>query len=343
MNQQLLDLGSKAKEIIDSSNNILLHFHPGPDGDSIGSSLSMMFLLKKLGKDVTVISGDTPKSNTFKILPGYSEVIESTYVDIIKNRTATSFDLFIILDSSAPDRISSLEEVKFPEGMKTLVIDHHNSNQNFGDLNIVDPRSASTGEILFELFKLWNVEITPQMAINLFIAISTDTGGFKYDRTTSRTFEIAAELAAIYPDFSTILFELDNNNSINQIKYEKLALSSLETLFGGKVAMASVSYGQFQKEGIESTSLPKSEIANKLKAVVGFEIGISAIERERGVVDASFRTRDPKKYDLSVLAVSLGGGGHAAAAGVSLKTDFNSAKKQIIEKIAQTFPELGNP
>lgn len=333
MTEKLKQAAPQIWEAIKKSNNILLHCHPGPDGDSVGGSLAFYHLLKSLGKKPTLIAGDSSIPAGLAKLPGADQIIGKDYSQI----NIADFDTFIILDSSSPQMISKKSEVVFPEGLQTVVIDHHSSNKGFGKINLVDESYIATCQMIYDLFELWSIKITPDIAVCLMVGIYVDSGGFAYPKTTTDTFQVAAKLSWINPDYTQAIFELDNNNSSSKIYFQGLALSSVETFFDKRLALSAVSLSQMKEKGIDPHNLEKSEIANALKSVVGWEIGVSLIEREENVVDISLRTRDPKKYDLAKIASSLGGGGHAAAAGATLKQPFLEAKKLLVDRLSALF------
>ncbi len=326
-------------EEIEKANNILLHCHPSPDADSCGSTLALSFMLKGLGKNVTHIIGDSAKPESLKVLPGFETIEEKNYFDVDTKK----IDLFLVLDSSALDQISKKGEIVFPDNLRTVKIDHHKTNGEFADVNLVDTSYGSVAEMVYDLFKIWNIKISPEMAINLFTGIYTDTG-FKYARTTSDTFAAASELTKIYPDFPKVIFELENNESPQQVIFLGLSLSSIEHYFGNKVAISAVSYEQMKANGILKKDTEKTDIPNILKSVVGWDIGIRFTEIEPGIVNISFRTRNPEKWDVAKIAAATGsGGGHAVAAGARITKPFKEAKQFLLETIQKTYPELGQP
>lgn len=137
---------------------------------------------------------------------------------------------------------------------------------------------------------------------------------------------------------------MENQNEPQNLQYLGLAFTSIENYFQNKVAFSCVAYEQMQKFQIRKKHTEKMEVSNMLKSVTGWEIGVSLIESEPDLVTLSFRTRDFNKYDVSKIAVATGyGGGHPAAAGATLKMPFSEAKKFLLEKIRETYPDLGEP
>ena len=145
---------------IQKSQSILLHCHPNPDADSIGSALAMMHMLEGIGKKVTIIAGDSDLPRNMAHLPGYEKIERKSFFEI----DLKSYDLFLIQDSGAINQISKKGTITFPEHLKTIVIDHHASNPGFADINLIDLSYPATCQIIFDLFKEWNIKITPPIA-----------------------------------------------------------------------------------------------------------------------------------------------------------------------------------
>jgi len=339
MTEKVKELAPKIWEEIQKSQKILMHLHPSPDADAAGSALALAFFLKKLGKEVTIIGGDSSLPETLNFLPGFSQIIPKNYFQI----TPQDFDLFLIIDTSSLNQISKVDKVILPETLTTIVIDHHATNENFAKINLAETSYPATAQIIYDLFQLWGVEITPEMAICLFMGVYTDSM-FKYSKTNHDTFLMAADLINKYPDFAQAVLRYENNQQAENISYLGLALSSLEKYFSGKVIVSIVPNQELIKRGIKQEHTEKMEIANYIKSVIGWEIGISFTEVRPQVVNISLRTRDEKKYDVSKIAAATGfGGGHPAAAGATLKMPFAEAKKFLLETIKKVYPELGEP
>ncbi len=332
-------MAPKIWDVIQKSNNVLLHFHPSPDPDTVGCSLTMLEALEGLGKKVTLIKGDSELPVWVTKLPGAEKIVQKNYFEI----DPKEYDLFLIMDTASPNQVSKVDEVTFPDSMTTVVIDHHISNTGFGKIVLIDTNYIANSQIIYDLLKEWGVEITKNMAELLYLGMYVDSGGFKYSLTTPDTLMAAADLAKINPEFSKLIFEYENNSDPKRIIFEGMALSSIESYFSGRVAISTVNLEQMKEKGIEQKHTQGVDIANILKSVVGWDIGISFFEKDPGEVSCSFRTRDLQKYDLSKIATLLGGGGHRGAAGSPIKKPFDEAKKYLLEKLAETYPDLGTP
>jgi len=331
-------IGKKIWKQIDRSKKILLHCHPGPDGDSVGSSLAFYHVLKNMGKDVTVIQGDNPIPRNLLTIPGADKISPKNIFQLDLNQ----FDLFIINDSSSLKQISRLGDFKLPKNLTTVVIDHHLSSEKFAKINLVLPKYPATCQILFDLFQLRKVKITPKIAACLFIGLYTDSGGFKYVNTTSKTLTIASILTKIYPKFTEIIFNVENNDEPDRLKFISVLLSSIENFYSNHIAIASISYDQIQSLQFKPQTLNNySEISNMLKSVVGWDIALTMMESQPNVVKISLRTRDSKTYDLSKIALATkAGGGHRAAAGATLNQPLDEAKKTMLNIIKKIYPKI---
>lgn len=333
------ELASLILETIKRSNHILLHCHPYPDPDSIGSVLAMSNVLKSMGKNVTAIIGDTEYPRNLESLPNRDWIVQKKYSDI----DSAQFDLFIVLDSSSPGQVSQLTEVVFPKTMKTIVIDHHKTNLSFGDINLIDTNSSSTSQVLYDLFNLWKVEINQDIAISLLLGIYADTGGFKYQNANAETIKIASDLARIYPNYHKFVFDLENYRQPVELEMMGMALSSIEKHFSGKVVFSSITYEQLQEHNIPKESAMEGLIGSLLRSVVGWDLVASLVEAEPNVVTVSLRTRDENTFDVSNIskAVGIRGGGHKGAAGTTILLSMKEAKTELINKIGEIFPILG--
>jgi len=320
---------------IKAANNILLHCHPSPDSDSVGSALAMKFALEGMGKKATVIRGDSEIPQAFMHFPGADTIVPKNFFEV----DLKEFDLFIVQDTSSFDRISSLGDMKISSSLPIIVIDHHISNQGFGTLlNLVDASYPATALILFDLFKLWNLEITSNIAANLFIGAYTDTGGFKYGGVTAGVLGVASELAKAYPLFPSLIATMENSRRPDEVISLGLMLSNTKTFLDGRLAIASISIAELASRNMAVGDLSTSWASSVLRSVIGWDIDACCVEVSPGTVKASFRTRDSEKYDLSKLANALGGGGHKAAAGATLTMPL----PQAIEKIVATAKEIYN-
>lgn len=330
-------ISKKIWRTIQKAQNILLILHPSPDADSVGSNLALYHALIKMDKNVTILSGDSEYPKNLLSLPGSNKILPKNFFQINQD----NYDLFIINDISDKKQISKKGNVVISKKIKTIIIDHHGSNSKFANINLVDAKAPATCQLIYDLLKTNKIKINKNIAACLFIGLYADTGGFKYPNTTYKTFLIASELAKIYPSFNKLVFELENNDQPDRLKFLSLMLGSVNTYLSKKVAIASIEFDTIQKNNISNDVVNGSDIANTVKSVVGWEIGISLIEVQPNLIKVSFRTRDSQKYDLTKISVALGGGGHKSAAGTTLNDiSLAQAKDLVITKICQVYPNI---
>lgn len=321
---------------VKKAKSILLCLHPSPDGDSIGSNLALYHALTKMGKQVTIIGGDSDFPKNFSTLPGVDKILTKNFIKI----NQADFDLFLILDMASLKQISRQGEVVFNKNLKTIILDHHASNPKFANINLVEPKAPATCQIVYDLLQINKVNITKDIALCLFVGIYTDSGGFKYVNTTSKTFLMATNLTKMCPSFPKVIFEIENNENPDRLKFLSLMLGSVKTHFSGKIAIASVDFDTLKNSKINGDVVNGSEIANMVKSVTGWEIGICMIESQPNSVKINFRTRDAKKYDVAKISSSLGGGGHKSAAGATINESLPKATTIILKNIKLLFPDI---
>ena len=209
----------KIIDAIKKYNKFIITAHVNLEGDSLGSQLAMKKLLDSIGKTGHIVDSD-PVPEHYAFLPGASEV--SNKID--KN---IDFEAIIILDCPTMKRIGKVNDLVTKDKFK-INIDHHISNEKFGDANWVDPNASSAGEMVYRLFKEMEVAITKETALSLYIAILTDTGSFNYDNTSSVTHEIVSELLGYGLDPATVSENVYEKKSLSDIKFLGIVLSTIK-------------------------------------------------------------------------------------------------------------------
>lgn len=298
----------------------LLTTHLLPDGDSIGSMLGLGLAMKAAGYCVTMHSADgLPLRYAF--LPG-AELIVSGEVP------KTAFARVVTLDCSDPMRLRPI----WPDIKEQLLIniDHHTTNQRFASLNYVDPSAAATGEIVFDLLEAMGLSLSADVASAIYVAISTDTGSFKYENTTPRTHRIAARLmeAGAKPQqFSLKVFDLRSKAATFILR---TALSSLRFSDDGRIAWMVLTEEDMRQAAAKDEDL--EGIVNFAKNIDDVEVGLIFRAKPDGTVKVAFRSRS---IDVSKVAERCGGGGHPRAAGCSLETDLDKAVNRVLTAVRE--------
>ncbi len=299
----------RCAEILMQQDNIKILCHRDPDGDTYGSAMALFSALTAMGKQVKVeCSSPFPANLSFlhKEMPAEFE---------------TGFILAV--DVAAPKMLLDPPEAR-PH--VDLCIDHHGTNPMYADNTfLVDYGSA--GEAIYDVLTEMGAEITPYIATALFTAMSSDTGGFRYSSTTSRTMRVAAELMDKGADFNGIRVALFESKTRGQIQVESLALSQAHYYAGGRIAVISVTIPMLEQAGIDESEL--EGLASKTIEILGVDIGITLKERDNGSIRVSVRST--KAADSSAICREFEGGGHVRASGCRIFDTIENAERRLVE------------
>jgi bifunctional oligoribonuclease and PAP phosphatase NrnA len=316
------------KNKIMESDRIAITFHVSPDGDSLGSSLALYAALKKLNKDVKIIcSDDIP--DVYKFLPGIENISK-------ENKLSDGFDLVIVLDCGNKERICA--DIKFDRSYYIINIDHHKSNDNYGDINYVDINSAAVGEIVYKLIEILSVRLDVDMASNIYTSILTDTGAFRFSNTSSDTLKIVSELLSkVKFDFSDIYRRIYHSKDFKRIKLAGFAIDSMKLILGGKAFIMFITMDMLKK--LDTALSDTSDIINIGMEINSIDAGILIKETEEGL---KVSLRSKYLFDVSKIAARFGGGGHIRAAGLTLNTTLEEGEKLLTEAFAEELNNAGD-
>ena len=305
---------------INDSNNIAIMSHIMPDGDNVGSSLALYNALKKYGKDVRfILDDDIPK--VYKFLK-HSDKVE-------RPGQYESFDVVIALDCGDAGRLgkSSL----YIEDNFVINIDHHISNDEFGNINMVDSNAAATGEIIYQIIKMLGIEIDKEISECLYTAIVTDTGQFQYSNTTFITHQIAGELINNGVNVSLMFERIYQNSSKEKVMLMKTALDTLEFYHNDNISCVSLTLEQMKD--INAKEDDSEGIINLARDIECVEAAIFLKELEPGKIKVGLRSR--KVVDVAAVALQFGGGGHVRAAGCTLYGTVAEVKEKILDAVIE--------
>ena len=302
---------------IKKANDIIILTHNNPDGDAIGSSLAVYIALKNAGKNVEVVIPKMPRIYNF--LPCADEVKKEASKQI--------YDLAISLDCATIKLLNGW--AKYFEDAKTrIVIDHHSTNDMYGDLNYVELGSPACAQVLYVLFNYYNIEITPEIGTCLMTGIITDTGGFQYSAVSKETFEIAAELLGSGVNISKIYKKVFATHTKGNFELRKIALQRMEFLEDGKVAFSYITKKDEEKVNAEDGD--NEGLVNEGRNIEGVEVSIFLRETDKG---CKVSMRSNEYVNVSDVCILLGGGGHIRAAGASMQCNIEQAKEKILRQI----------
>ena len=296
--------------------------HENPDGDALGSLLAVTLALRQLGKDVVMyLPGPTPLPREYAFMP---------LDELVREAPADAADrVLLAVDCAKEDRIG--DEAALARAPLVLDIDHHHDNTRFGDLNLIVADASSTGEVLRDVFAELGVELTPELAEPLYIALVTDTGRFQYANTTPKALRLAAELVEAGADIHAVFQQVYESVEFAKLKLLARALDRAEVLEGGRIVVSHLLRTDFAEVG---ASEPYSEgLIDYLRAVEGAELAVLIREQpshgshaHKGSLRSSI-----DELDVSAIARRFGGGGHRQAAGFSTDLPLPEIVAQIRE------------
>ncbi|MBI2058361.1 MAG: bifunctional oligoribonuclease/PAP phosphatase NrnA [Nitrospirae bacterium] len=300
--------------------------HVGPDGDALASTLALAMGLKRLGKQVVPYNRD-PVPQNLRFLPGW----ESLTSDIPSFKI---FDGVFIVDCGDVDRI---RDGFGAEPKPPLVnIDHHVTNPRFGTHNLILPDASASGQVVYYLLKALGVEITSELAWNIFAALVVDTGSFQYSNTTPETLRVAAEMVALGVKPEVVTESLHYH--VPEKKWRLLAhsLNTLRLELGGRLGLMNVTQAMLRECG--ATFEDNDGFVEMIRQLDGVEVAALLKEHGADKVKVSLRAKD--RADVSRVAQVFGGGGHRNAAGLTLQANLEEAERRLTAEVEKVLEEV---
>ena len=308
---------------IDANESFLISSHLSLDGDCVGSQLSMMWYLKAKGKRAVCYCADP--------LPQKLSFLKDSEL-ITQNRPPETFDVLMILDCSNISRVGW--DVRESAAKFIINIDHHRDNTNFGALNYVNPTASATGEIIFSFFRAYGIDIPAHVAESIYTAVMTDTGGFRFNNTSSRVLRDCAELAELGADCSEIYEKAYSRHTPQALMLRARIWSTLKFHLDGKVCCMDMPMSVLDELGAKYSD--SEGMADNTVTADGVEVGIMTKHTPE---ETHFSLRSRGRIDVGGLAKTVsGGGGHSCAAGCTIKLPYDKAMEQMLGMLAK---ELG--
>jgi len=305
---------SQVVELIEKNQNFGITTHVRPDGDGIGSSLALCWLLRSLGKKAEIIVRDDIPTAYFE-LPGAGEIRRVSAID-------RSYDAVFVIECSDLDRpgIKGLAEVF------TVNIDHHATSENFGTLNWIDATASAVGEMIYNLCKAVGGKITSEIAQGVYLALVTDTGSFHFSNTTERTLKIASELVRFGVEPARISEIVYNSYPWSRVELMRQVLGTVCRDRTGRVA--------WMKHTLEMDRIAGTRDGDN-SGLVNYplqakEIVAAAYIREVGAGDYRVSVRSKGDIDVAIIAEAFGGGGHKNAAGFGIQGKLDEIECLIV-------------
>jgi phosphoesterase RecJ-like protein len=294
-------------DAIRSHDRFLLVTHENPDGDALGSILALKLALDQLGKDsVMYLYGDAPLPVEYAFMP----------LDELRRRLPDDWRerVLIAVDCANETRIGP-EPEPLDGAPLVLDIDHHHDNTRFGQVNLIVPNASSTGEVLRDVFAELGVELTPEIAEALYIALVTDTGRFQYSNTTAKALRLAAELVEAGADVHAIFRRVYETVQFAKLKLLARALERAQIYDGGRLVVSYLLRNDFTDIG--AAEAYSEGIIDYLRAVEGADMAALIREPRDGPANRVSLRASNDELDVSAIARKSGGGGHRQAAGFS--------------------------
>ncbi len=326
----------KAIDLINRTNNWLVTSHTRPDGDSIGCMKVFCEVAKQLGKKAKPLLL-SPMAEWYKFI--FAEPVpvlgNDVKLDQLKAGSFGSLDLVVIVDTNSYVQLVEFDKWLKASNVPVLVIDHHLIGDRLGTVEIIDSTAAATGEIVLDLLEFAGWEITEQIAEALYIAISTDTGWFRFDNTDARVMRNASKLIELGARPSEIYHKMYQSYSPARLKLLGKMLESLELHHADRIALMFILRCDFDATG--ATGTDTEEFVNESQRISSVEASALFVELKDGGFRCSLRSNG--KVDVQRIAAKLGGGGHKVAAGVNLKGPLAQAKKLILDELEKALSE----
>lgn len=318
---------NKIKQIINSSKTVAVLCHVNADGDALCSSYSMAEVLSQMGKDVVCILEENP-GNKYSFLEGEYLIFDKSQEYM--------FDLAVAVDCGDDSRLGERTCI-FNNAKHTINIDHHKTNNNFADVNIVKPNYCAAAEVLAELFLQMDIKLSDNIARLLYIGIMSDSGCLKYSSTSPSTLRTVADLMEYDFDHAEMIRLLFDNKSMELTRLTGHVMDKVECFYNGKIAIICTDTKLLKRYNVEHSDA--ADLINIPRSISGCEIAVEVKERD-GIVRVSLRSNGIAEVDK--IAGKFGGGGHLRAAGATMTNmTLDDAKKAILDASIEELKRCG--
>jgi len=326
------EVGAKLDAAKARGQAVVLATHVNADGDGLGCEIALHHFLTARGHRVYVINND-PVPERYRFLRGSERIL--TYDGERSRNLILEAGLFFVLDNSSPARLARLlPDVKEAQAFK-ICIDHHATVDPFWDLNCVDEEASASGHLVYEMIQTLGGAITPEIAEAIYVSFVTDTGHFRFSKTTPEVHRIIADLMEMgsisAPRIYRALFEGIPTGLHKMIGY---AVADTHFEQGGRFAYARITKRQLEEcDGADEDT---GDLVNMLLAVKGVEASALFRELPEGRIKVSLRSLGD--VDIHKLAERLGGGGHKNASGILMPGSLEDAVRKVVEGMKDALP-----
>ena len=319
------DMTNAVFEFLNRHSSLIFTTHDAADADGLGAERVLYYIANSMGKQVRIINSNPVPINFRFMDPGNSIEIWDNVQELIPLGAA-----LVILDTSDEYYIGKLREF-IPHAKEVFVIDHHEPNPFCTFNGYIDPTASSTSEMVVELAKATRLTLPVDYAVAAYAGIAYDTGFFAYPKTTSRTFKAALDLVDTGINPNKIYRELNESSSTGAIMLQKMILSTLEIHNHGRVAVQVL-----KKEDLEKCGANYEDAENLINVPMKsreIEVSILIKENREGEIRCSLRSKG--NVNVSKIAQTMGGGGHATAAGFKSSRDIGETLAAVLSKVSE--------
>jgi len=310
---------------LEARQTFLLTSHARPDGDAVGSPLALALALERLGKTVRLVSHD-PVPAPYRAFP------QADRIEVV-SRVDDACDALVLLECSELAR----PEIAGLDRYFAVNVDHHVGNGLYGAVNWFDPSAAACGEMVADVVDALGVPWTPEIASHLYLAIATDTGGFRYGPMTSRTFEICRRIAETGVEVAALSRQIFDSFGIGRVKLMGAMLDAMELHHGNRLAIL-----QFDADLLAACGATIDDTEGLVNLPLGATdvVAVALFKRQTpGVFRVSLRSKGA--VDVRAVAAKWQGGGHTNAAGCTVRGDYAEIKREIVEAMERVIDRRG--
>jgi phosphoesterase RecJ-like protein len=311
---------------LEERDGFILVGHQIPDGDCIGSLVAMQLALQAMGKRSIPLLQDALPPNYY-FLPGAEQITFTA-----EGRDYSAYPCVIYLDCADHERIGDQVLAAIAHTHCSINIDHHMTNNKFGDLNLIEDKAAN-GEIVYALIRALGVELTADIALALYTAIVMDTGNFSYADVTGDTLREAADLIDHGADPSRVHYAMNESKDVRDLQMLGRALSHLDFTEDRRLAWMSLSYAETVE--FDAADLHPEGIVNYARKIKGVQVALMFRETEPGTVKVSMRSKSG--FNVAELAAKWGGGGHIHASGAKRQGDLAAVKNEVVQYVKEVL------
>jgi phosphoesterase RecJ-like protein len=312
-------------DVIRDAQKIILVTHNDPDGDALGSELTLLRGLSSLGKEVKIMNvGICSKLYLWMLKEAEAEFIDKRGPFPEKLEA----DLIIGLDFNGWERLLGFEKAVTTSGITTAVVDHHPNCPPSADFSLVDVEASCTGMLVWDILKSLGVTLSLDMAIPCYVTLVTDTGHFRYSNTNAQSHRLAVELLDLGVDPFKVYKHIYESSSLNRLKLLGLVLNNVKTTAGGWAIYGVLTEEDYKEHGV--TPDETEGFIDHIRTLEGSEVSLFFRPDDLGQIKVSMRSR---VYDISKFAAIFNGGGHHHAAGMTFDCSMSEAVEKVVAEL----------